>query len=102
MKITGFEYRTVSIPFLPAIQEHSGMEYPTTLVWVHTDEGLTGLGESNSLHSDITDQADSIAERYVGKNLWDIDLSSESFTFQSAFYDLAGQALGVPGTQVNR
>ena len=96
MKITGFEYRTVSIPFLPAIQEHSGMEYPTTLVWVHTDEGLTGLGESNSLHSDITDQADSIAERYVGKNLWDIDLSSESFTFQSAFYDLAGQALGVP------
>ncbi|MDE0682807.1 MAG: hypothetical protein OXI63_07835, partial [Candidatus Poribacteria bacterium] len=95
MKITGFEYRTISIPFLPAIQEHSGMEYPTTLVWVHTDEGLTGLGESNSLHSDITDQAESIAERYVGKNLWDIDLSSESFTFQSAFYDLARQPMGV-------
>ena len=33
------------------------MDYPTTLVWVHTDEGLTGLGESNSLNSDITDQA---------------------------------------------
>ena len=96
MKITGFEYRTVSIPFISAIEEHWPMEYPTTLVWVHTDAGLTGLGESNSLHSDITDQADAIAERYVGKNLWDIDLSSESFTFQSAFYDLAGQALGVP------
>ena len=39
MKITGFEYRTISIPFIPAIQEHSGMDYPTTLIWVHTDEG---------------------------------------------------------------
>ena len=72
------------------------MDYPTTLIWVHTDEGLTGLGESNSLNSDITDQADGISEKYVGKNLWDIDLASESFALQCAFYDLAGQALGVP------
>ena len=96
MKITGIEYRTVSIPFIPAIQEHRNMDYPTTLVWVHTDEGLIGLGESNSLNSNITDQADAISEKYVGKNLWDIDLASESFAFQCAFYDLAGQALGVP------
>ena len=96
MKITDIEYRTVSIPFVPAIQEHWNMNYPTTLVWVHTDEGLTGLGESNALNSNITDQADAIAERYIGKNLWDIDLASESFVFQCAFYDLAGQALGVP------
>lgn len=96
MKITDIEYRTISIPFIPAIQEHWDMDYPTTLVWVYTDEGLTGLGESNSLNSDITDQADAIAERYIGKNLWDIDLASESFAFQCAFYDLAGQALGVP------
>ena len=96
MKITDIAYRTVSIPFIPAIQEHWNMDYPTTLVWVHTDEGLTGLGESNSLNSNITDQSDAIAEKYIGKNLWDIDLSSESFAFQCAFYDLAGQALGVP------
>ena len=96
MKITDIEYRTVSIPFVSAIQEHWDMDYPTTLVWVHTDEGLTGLGESNSLNSNITNQADAIAEKYIGKNLWDIDLASESFAFQCAFYDLAGQALGVP------
>lgn len=96
MKITAIEYRTVSIPFIPAIQEHSGMEYPTTLIWVHTDEGLVGLGESAAPHGNITDQADSIADKYVGRNLWDIDLASESFALQSAFYDLAGQALGVP------
>ncbi len=96
MKITNIEYRTVSIPFLPAIQKHSGMVYPTTLIWVHTDEGLIGLGESNSVDGNITDQADQIAQRYVGKNLWDIDLANESFAFQCAFYDLAGQALEVP------
>ena len=96
MKITNIEYRTVSVPFVPAIQEHWGVDYPTTLIWVHTDEGLTGLGEGNSLRSNITDQADAIASRYVGKNLWDIDLASESFALQCAFYDLAGQALGVP------
>ena len=96
MKITDIAYRTVSVPFVPAIQKHWDMDYPTTLVWVHTDEGLTGLGESNSLNSNITDQADAIAEKYIGKNLWDIDLASEPFAFQCAFYDLAGQALGVP------
>ena len=96
MKITDIEYRTVSIPFIPAIEEHSGMVYPTTLVWVHTDEGITGLGESNAVHSDITDQAEQIAERYVGKNFWEFDIADEGITFQSAFYDIAGQALGVP------
>ncbi len=100
MKITKIEYRTVSIPFLPAIQEHSGMVYPTTLIWVHTDEGLVGLGESNSSTSNITDQADQIAERYVGKNLWEIDLAEEGFTLQCAFYDLAGKALGVPANKL--
>ena len=32
----------------------------------------------------------------MGKNLWDIALSAESFALQCAFYDLAGQALGGP------
>ena len=96
MKITSFEFRTVSVPFAPAIQEHWGWDYPTTLIWVHTDEGLTGIGESNSLHSNITDQADELAARYVGKSLWELDIAAESFALQCAFYDLASQALGVP------
>jgi len=32
----------------------------------------------------------------VGKSLWEIDLAHEPFSLQCAFYDLAGQALGVP------
>lgn len=96
MKITGFEFKTVSVPFTERIQEHWGWDYPTTLIWVHTDEGLTGLGESNSLHSNVTDQADELAKRYVGKSLWELDLAEEPFHLQCAFYDIAGQALGVP------
>jgi len=96
MKITNIEYLIVSVPFVPAIQEHWGVNYPTTLIWVYTDEGLAGLGESNSLNNNITDQADAIATRYVGKSLWEIDLAHEPFSLQCAFYDLAGQALGVP------
>ena len=94
MKITNIEYRTVSVPFAPAIQEYQGVDYPTTLIWAHTDKGLTGLGGSNSHRSNITDQTEAIVVRCVGKNLWDIALSAESFALQCAFYDLAGQALG--------
>ena len=96
MRITGFEFRTVSVPFTAAIQEHWGWDYPTTLIWVHTDEGLTGIGESNSLHANITDQAEQLAATYVGKNLWELDLAAEPFALQCALYDLASQALGVP------
>ena len=96
MKIIGFEFKTVSVPFVPVIQEHWGGDYPITLIWVRTEEGITGIGESNSLQSNITDQADALAERYVGKNLWELDLAEEPFHLQCAFYDIAGQALGVP------
>jgi len=96
MKITGFEFKTVSIPFRRRIREHWGWDYPTTLVWVHTDEGITGLGESNSLTSNIGTRADDLARRYVGKSIWDLNLADEPFDLQCAFYDIASQALGVP------
>ncbi len=96
MKITDIEYRTVLVPFVPAIQEHWGLDYPTTFVWVRTDEGITGLGESSAFHSNVADQAEENADRYVGKRLWDLDIGEEPFPFQCAFYDIAGQALGVP------
>ncbi len=96
MKITGLEFVTVSVPFTDAIQEHWGWDYPTTLIWVSTDEGITGIGESNSLKSNITDRADEISAQYVGRNLWDLDIATETFSLQCAFYDIAAQALGVP------
>lgn len=96
MKITKIEYRTVSVPFVPALKEHWGAEYPSTLIWVHTDEGITGVGESSAFHENIADKANEINARYVGRRVWDIDLSEEPFPFQCAFYDIVGQALEVP------
>lgn len=96
MKISGFEFKTVSIPFTERIQKYWGWDYPTTLIWVRTDEGITGLGEWNSLHSNITTQAEALAKQYVGKSIWELDLAEEPFHLQCAFYDIAGQALGIP------
>ena len=96
MKITRIEYRTVSVPFVSAIREHWGLEYPSTLIWFHTDEGITGLGECSAYHSNIADQAQENAARYVGRRVWDLDIGEEPLPFQCALYDIVGQALGVP------
>lgn len=104
IKITDLEFKTVSVPFLPSLVENwpreefyqfrmTEPEYPMTMVWVHTDQGITGVGESMP----IDDQRrEAMKAAYVGKRLWQIDLANESTTMQCALYDVAGQALGVP------
>jgi L-alanine-DL-glutamate epimerase-like enolase superfamily enzyme len=96
MKITQLEFRTVCVPFTSAIQEFWGWTYPTTLIWVHTDAGITGIGESNSLRSNITDRKEELEKAYVGKDVYTLDVEQESFDIQCALYDIMGQALGVP------
>jgi len=96
MKITGFEFKTVCVPFTWAIQEYWGWTYPTTLIWIHTDEGVTGVGESNSLHSNITDRKEELQNTYVGKDVFTLDIAQQPFDIQCALYDIAGQALEVP------
>jgi L-alanine-DL-glutamate epimerase-like enolase superfamily enzyme len=96
MKIIGFEFHTVSVPFIPRIEEYWGWDYPTTLIKVFTEEGITGLGESNSLYSNIDARAEELTANYVGKRIEDLNIASEPFDLQCAFYDIMGQALGVP------
>lgn len=102
MKITDMTFRTVSVPFLPTLVENwpddrykfrMKPDYPMTMIWVHTDEGITGVGESMALDRQYMEQ---MKRAYVGKRLWDIDLVQEGPTMQCALYDIAGQALGVP------
>ena len=54
------------------------------------------LGESNSLVSNIIDRPDELHDKYVGKDILELDLDREPFELQCAFYDLVGQARGVP------
>ncbi len=96
MRITGFEFRTVGIPFIERIEKYRGWDYPTTLIWVHTDEGITGIGESNSLDSNVSDRAEELEQKYVGKDIHHLDVAEEPFYIQCALYDILGQAHGVP------
>ena len=103
MKITDIEFRTVSVPYRPELVEHwprdnrfqyvSEPEYPMTMMWFRTDQGITGIGESAALNRERTEQ---IKTDYIGRLLWEIDLADEPTPIQCALYDIAGQALGVP------
>jgi L-alanine-DL-glutamate epimerase-like enolase superfamily enzyme len=106
MKITDMTFRTVSVPFLASLVENwpddsynfsFTPDYPMTMIWVHTDEGLTGVGESMALDHGRIEQ---MKQTYVGRRLWDVDLAAESPSMQCALYDIAGQALDLPMHQL--
>ena len=61
----------------------------TSLYLVSTDEGLTGLGEGAAVSDD--DLA-----RYVGHSPFEYIMDDGVGPLQIAFYDLMGQALGLP------
>lgn len=104
MKITDLDFRTVSVPFLSDLVENwpteafynFGMtkpDYPMTMIWFHTDEGITGVTESMAMDEKRMEE---MKAQYVGRDVWDIDLDDEWVTVQCAIYDIRGQALGVP------
>lgn len=120
MKLTRIETFTVVVPVHPGSwhslsgidQSHESWEQkqwwdsPAVVLRLHTDDGLTGLGEvpRGIAASDV--------ERwfsfYEGLDVWDINLQALPLQklpilnpniylgFEMALYDLMGKALGVP------
>ena len=64
-----------------------------TMVWVRTDEGVTGIGEAMAMDHMVMEQ---MRAKYIGRDIWEMAFPDESPTMQCALYDIAGQALGVP------
>ena len=64
-----------------------------TMVWVGTDEGVTGIGEAMAMDHMVMEQ---MRAKYIGRDIWEMAFPDESPTMQCALYDIAGQALGVP------
>ncbi len=93
MKVTEIEVHRVTLPYVDWIAYQLNHYYgPTrrTIYVAHTDDGLTGLGESGSTEPQET------VDGYIGTNPFDHVGDEVSLGLGTAMYDLMGQAAGVP------
>lgn len=93
MKITEIEVHPVQIEYQDWIAYQLDHYYgPTNRVIyvVHTDNGLTGLGEGDS------HEAPAVIAKYTGSNPFDWIGDETSLALGTAMYDLMGKAAGVP------
>ena len=93
MKITEIELIEVYVPYLAPIRKVGHSDWEHTIVKVHTDAGLTGLGEIWQPCRNVQPQADAL----IGKDPLCMDLESANLPGQSALYDIVAQAKEVPG-----
>ena len=108
LTITNLEIFRVSVPMQDAsiyspeyVETPLFSMVPKWIIKIHTDAGLTGLGESNrgSDGAKMRKTADAITGKNVFDfNLTDIDLPDRHAygAFETALYDLAGKAVGWP------
>jgi L-alanine-DL-glutamate epimerase-like enolase superfamily enzyme len=119
MKITRIEQIAVDIPYLERVREHlqkgwnlgnratddeffanesdfqrewrnsSPPSVETSIYHVHTDEGLVGVGEGSSFSEDQL-------QSYLGRSPFEFVMDDSAGPLQIAFYDLMGQAVGLP------
>jgi len=105
LKITGTEFTSVAVPFVKEMEvlnhgDDALAAVPKVIVKVYTDEGLTGLGETERGFSEELIQKGSLM--LIGKdplaiNLQDIGLPSGlNHVFEQALHDIVGKALKVP------
>ena len=93
MKVTEIEVHRITLPYVDWIAYQLNHYYgPTrrTIYVAHTDDGLTGLGESGSTEPRET------VERYIGTSPFDHMGDEVSLGLGTAMYDLMGQTAGVP------
>jgi D-galactarolactone cycloisomerase len=110
VRITGIRLRRLRLPldssFEPAWDPEPRREFEATLVFVDTDEGLTGVGSGDTM-----DGFERYASLFVGRDPLDLEhhvrvLESIGFhagrywPLEAALWDLAGKAHGVPTAQL--
>lgn len=94
MKITRIEQFITAVPHIPSIEKSRPGDYrerPIPILAVHTDEGLTGVGEGGR-----GERFEGLEEKWVGVDPLSLNLTSMSGAMAMACFDIAGKALGVP------
>ena len=92
IRITNIETHDIAIDYDDWIAYQLNHYYgPTTrtVYIVHTDSGLTGLGEGQK-------QSEEVIEKYIGTSPFDWVGDETSLPLGTAMYDLMGKAAGVP------
>ena len=110
MRITGIRLRRLRLPldppFEPAWDPEPRRSFEATLVYVDTDEGVTGIGSGDTM-----DGFERYAGLFVGHDPLDLERHVrvlETIAFhggrywpvEAALWDLAGKAKGVPTAQL--
>ena len=93
MRVTDIEVHRVTLPYDSARADELTRYYDLTgrtIYIAHTDNGLTGLGESEGI------EKEEVLERYIGSNPFDWIGDETSLGLGTAMYDLMGKAAGVP------
>ena len=91
--VTDIEVHEITVPYRDWIAGPLNHYYgPTrrTVYVAHTDNGLTGLGESGGPESP------DVIEQYIGTNPFDHVMGTGLFNLDMACYDLMGKHLGLP------
>lgn len=93
LRITGIEVHEIAVPYGDWIAYELNHYYGPkrrNIYVVHTNQKLTGLGESDS------PEPDAVREKYIGTSPFDWVGDETSLGLGTAMYDLMGQAAGVP------
>ncbi len=93
MKITEIEVHEITLEYEDWIAYQLNHFYgpaKRTIYVVHTDDGLTGLGEGEPTESE------EVIDQYIGTNPFDWLGDETSLALGTAMYDLMGKAVGVP------
>jgi L-alanine-DL-glutamate epimerase-like enolase superfamily enzyme len=101
MKITELDIFPLSVPYIPPIQKYvpEGNWGRPTIVRVHTDEGIDGIGGGWNEH--VLTPRRNLEEEFSklkGKNPLKLNLMNVPHPFNVALYDIVGKALKVPAS----
>ena len=94
MKIARIEEFVTAVPHIPSIEKSRPGDYrerPISIIKVHTDEGIYGLGEGGRA-GDLS----SLEAEWVGADPMAQNLTTMGGAMAMALFDIVGKALGLP------